>query len=414
MPRVFSAAASRHLTPRHRFYATIGLFLLCLVPLDTSATGQPTERLVLPQKSGRELRFNKNGEFKILQVADMHYADGILTPCLDVDEEQALTCTDLNTTAFIERLIQNEKPDLIVFTGDNIYGNDSSDPEKSLNAAFAPAIAAGIPWAAVLGNHDDEGSLSKKMIMEQIAGMDYSVSRVNPPGESAIDGFGNYNLEVGGVKGSTFENKSVLNLYFLDSGSYSTNPIIQGYDWVKLSQQLWFRRISAELQEAYKKEPEPQELSAPALAYFHIPLPEFGQVNNSEGTKFENISSASVNSGLFTTMAEAGDVKAIFTGHDHLNDFCGDLYEMHLCYAGGVGYHAYGMAGWPRRSRVVLATLEKTEDGGWGGVQTIRTWKRLDDEDFSKIDEQILWSKIDEPPPTEQPLVNLEKSYETC
>ena len=34
-----------------------------------------------------------------------------------------------------------------------------------------------------------------------------------------VDGFGNYNLEVGGAEGSKFENKSVLNLYFLDSGN---------------------------------------------------------------------------------------------------------------------------------------------------------------------------------------------------
>ena len=64
-----------------------------------------------------KLRFGKNGEFKILQVADMHFADGKKTPCQDVLPEQMKACSDLNTTAFIRRMIRAEKPDFIVFTG---------------------------------------------------------------------------------------------------------------------------------------------------------------------------------------------------------------------------------------------------------------------------------------------------------
>lgn len=64
-----------------------------------------------------KLRFNKHGEFKILQVADMHFADGKKTLCEDVLPQQMKTCSDLNTTAFIRRMIIAEKPDLIVFTG---------------------------------------------------------------------------------------------------------------------------------------------------------------------------------------------------------------------------------------------------------------------------------------------------------
>lgn len=85
---------------------------------------------------------------------------------------------------------------------------------------------------------------------------------------------------------------------------------------------------------------------APALAYFHIPVPEYNAVfmNPSMlvGEKQEAISSASVNSGLFTSLVEAGNVKATFVGHDHVNDYCGSLLGIHLCYGGGIGYHTYG------------------------------------------------------------------------
>ena len=83
--------------------------------------------------------------------------------------------------------------------------------------------------------------------MKHIVGLKNTLSQVNPVEAHVIDGFGNYNLEVGGVEGSTFENKSVLNLYFLDSGDYSTVPSIPGYGWIKPSQQFWFERTSVKL-----------------------------------------------------------------------------------------------------------------------------------------------------------------------
>ncbi|CAN1309629.1 Probable inactive purple acid phosphatase 29 [Linum perenne] len=344
---------------------------------------------------GGALRFGKSGELKILQVADMHFGNGKSTGCLDVFPNQTRTCSDLNTTAFIERMIRAERPDLIVFTGDNIFGFDATDPEKSMNAAFAPAIASGIPWAAVLGNHDQESTLSREGVMKHIAGLKNTLASVNPADVREIDGFGNYNLEVGGVKGSSFENKSVLNLYFLDSGDYSTVPSIPGYGWIKPSQQFWFQQTSAKLQESYTRSPQPQKGPAPGLAYFHIPLPEFASFDaaNFTGVRQEGISSPTVNSGFFTAMVESGDVKAAFTGHDHLNDFCGRLDGIHLCYAGGFGYHAYGKAGWSRRARVVVASLEKLQSGEWGGVKSIKTWKRLDDGKLTGIDSEVIWSR---------------------
>ncbi|KAH7692636.1 Phosphoesterase protein [Dioscorea alata] len=339
------------------------------------------------------LRFSgKRGEFKILQIADMHYADGLKTKCLDVLPEEAPNCSDLNTTAFIYRVVKAENPDLIVFTGDNIFGLDATDPAKSMDAAFAPAIALKVPWAAVLGNHDQESTLTREGLMQHIVGMPYTFSSINPEGFE-VDGFGNYNLEVAGVEGSGLANKSVLNLYFLDSGDYSTVSDIGGYGWVKVSQQMWFLSAASHLQNLYMSKPEPQKEPAPGLVYFHIPLPEFSSfgASNMSGIKQEEISSASVNSGFFTTMLEAGNVKAAFTGHDHLNDFCGELTGIRLCYAGGFGYHAYGKAGWPRRARVMSAYLEKTRSGAWGGVQSIKTWKRLDDKHLSTIDTEILW-----------------------
>ncbi|XP_042009231.1 probable inactive purple acid phosphatase 29 [Salvia splendens] len=101
---------------------------------------------------------------------------------------QASSCSDLNTTSFIRRLILAEKPNLIVFTGDNIFGFDASDAVKSMNQAFGPAVNSGIPWAAVLGNHDQESTLSREGVMTHIVGMENTLSQLNPGGAHVVDG----------------------------------------------------------------------------------------------------------------------------------------------------------------------------------------------------------------------------------
>lgn len=87
---------------------------LCLTAFSVSATTQADPPSPQPNQ---KLRFGQNGEFKILQVADMHYANGKSTPCLNVLPSQNFSCSDLNTTVFINRMIQAERPNLIVFTG---------------------------------------------------------------------------------------------------------------------------------------------------------------------------------------------------------------------------------------------------------------------------------------------------------
>lgn len=366
--------------------------------------------------SGLPLRFNPNGRFKILQVADMHYANGGSTKCKDMLAPEYGTCSDLNTTAFVRRLIAAEKPDLIVFSGDNIFGQDTVNPKHSLNAAFAPAIEAQIPWAAVLGNHDQESTLSRQEVMEHIVKMDFTVSQVSPSGMHSaekVDGFGNYHLEIKGAVSSPFENKSVLNLFLLDSGDYSKLHKINGYGWIQESQKRWFKETSVRLKADFRREPNFQNESAQALVYFHIPLVETESYTSwcsITGVKQEGIGCAQVNSGFLNTMRKAGDVRAVFNGHDHVNDFCGNLPgAIKMCYGGGVGYHAYGKAGWSRRARVVEVSLRLWNDAmttngssfrssetpgkhqQWLGVDQISTWKHLDKPLLPITDYEILW-----------------------
>lgn len=155
--------------------------------------------------------------------------------------------------AFLSQLFEFYNP------GDNIFGSSATDAAESLFQAFGPVIKSGIPWAAVLGNHDQESTMTREELMSFISLMDFSLSQTFPSIDDTansnkqdpvpnIDGFGNYNLRVWGAPGSNFVNSSVLNLYFLDSGDRAVVNGVRTYGWIKESQLNWLRRVSEKVQ----------------------------------------------------------------------------------------------------------------------------------------------------------------------
>uniref|UniRef100_A0A0D3ALJ4 Calcineurin-like phosphoesterase domain-containing protein n=2 Tax=Brassica oleracea var. oleracea TaxID=109376 RepID=A0A0D3ALJ4_BRAOL len=278
---------------------------------------------------------------------------------------------------------------------DNIFGSSTTDAAESLLQAIGPAIEYGIPWAAILGNHDQESTLDRQELMTFLSLVDFSVSQISPSVEDddedqgalrLIDGFGNYRLRLHGAPGSVLSNSTVFDLLFLDSGDRETVQGRRTYGWIKDSQLRWLQDTS--------KQGDNQSITGnpPALAFFHIPIPEVRDLWYTPfiGQFQEGVACSVVQSRLLQTFVSMGNVKAAFIGHDHVNDFCGNLKGVWFCYGGGFGYHAYGRPNWHRRARVIEAKLGKGRDT-WTGVERIKTWKRLDDEDLSKIDEQVLW-----------------------
>lgn len=260
-----------------------------------------------------------------------------------------------------------ERPDLVVLTGDVVGGYDSRDPADGMRRVAAAIETRGVPWAFAFGNHDDEGPASR---LELLSVLQEHAGCLAVRGPEELPGAGHYVLRVGSSRGEAL----AAALYVLDSGGVNDRGI-GDYSWFSGAQVGWYsetvRGLAAEYAAAERGTVRAERL--PALAFFHIPLPEYEEVWRTRsclGFRHEPVCAPAVNSGIFAAFLEAGDVMGTFVGHDHVNDFEGELWGVRLCYGRAGGYGSYGRDGFRRGARVVR--LREGERG-------FETWIRLDD-----------------------------------
>ncbi|EHY59534.1 Phosphatase DCR2 [Exophiala dermatitidis] len=184
-------------------------------------------------------RIRKDGKFKIMQAADLHLSTG-LGKCRDALPKGQPCEADPRTLEFVERLIDDENPDFVVLTGDQVNGDTAPDAQTAIFKYSEMFAKHKIPYAGIFGNHDDEGNLDRAESMAIMDGLPYSLSTAGP---EDVEGVGNYVVEILG-RGST--SHSALTLYMLDTHSYSPDERqYRGYDWLKKSQIEWFKSTSS-------------------------------------------------------------------------------------------------------------------------------------------------------------------------
>lgn len=322
--------------------------------------------------SKMELKFNSDGKFKILAIADAQ----------DTDTPQKETI-DMLTNALDEA-----NPDLVVFLGDNIAGwwkgVDEAKTEQAIANIIEPVDERGIPFAIVFGNHDHEGLCddNNKMTEEeakafQLACYQKYKTCLAVAGED-MTGYCNYNLT---IKSSTSD-KDIFNLWLMDSNPYAEEG---GYGYVQPDQTEWYIRKSNELKEQNGGTP------LPSLLFQHIPVPEVYELADeldkkekgavkgqtaltnkkyyktndkvTQGGFEEGPCSAGVAHNQFETWKQQGDIIGAFFGHDHPNDYLGTIDGIQLCAVPATGYYSYG---WNHGARTItldendLSTFETT------------------------------------------------------
>lgn len=241
------------------------------------------------------LKFNKDGKFKIVQFTDVHYIYN--------DERSAISIERIN------QVLDEEKPDLVLFTGDVIYGKPA---EESMRTVLEQVSKKKLPFAVMFGNHDNEQGLTREELLKIIKSIPYNLTETTP----GIAGVTNFILPVRSSDGA----KDAAVLYCIDSHSYSQIKGIGGYDYIKMDQIQWYKDNSKKFTEKNDGVP------VPSYAFFHIALPEYNQAASSEeailyGIRKEKACAPQLNSGFFTAMKEMGDVKGVFVGHDHDDDY---------------------------------------------------------------------------------------------
>ena len=251
--------------------------------------------LQLANAQQQTLQFNKDSKFKIVQFTDVHYIYN--DPRSDVSIER------------INQVLDMEKPDLVLFTGDVIYGKPA---EEGMRTVLNLVSKRKIPFAVTFGNHDNEQGLSREELLKIIQSVPFNLTQTTP----GISGVTNFILLVKASDGK--RNATVL--YCIDSHSYSQIKGVNGYDYIKFDQIQWYRENSKKFTE------ENNGVPVSSYAFFHIALPEYNQAASSEsailyGIRKEKACAPQLNSGLFAAMKEMGDVRGVFVGHDHDDDY---------------------------------------------------------------------------------------------
>ncbi len=286
----------------------------------------------------KTLQFGDDGKFTILQLADMQ--DGY--PMMTI------------TKNYIKATIDAVKPDLIVLTGDNISGGSTTTKvvtRAAINEFMSIFEKAGIPTAAVFGNHDDESLLADKDFQMSVY-ESYDCFVGYNEGDS-IPGVGTYNLPIMSSDGE----RIAFNIWMTDSGTYNTENDLGGYACTTKEQIAWYVQKSNELKAQNGGEP------VYSINFQHIIVPEIydalqeceeGTPNSIahgnkfltlpkgvEGTLHEAPCPPQYNNGQFAAFRQQGDVLATVSGHDHVNSFVVPYKGVDIVNTPGVGFSSY-------------------------------------------------------------------------
>lgn len=295
------------------------------------------------QRIGK-LQFGEDGRFKIMQISDIQDYVNDSKPSLNE-----------KTTALINAALDAEAPDLVVITGDQIGGNMNGDQVQSLIDQIAqPFEERQILWLVTFGNHDEDAvtalneGWNKIKQLSYYRSFQYNINRASMSGVQGYTSNGKNTIAVGDMYQLIYDKEGknpIYNIWALDSNRYEDSGTgIGGYDWIRTGQIQWYTDTSKMLEAKYGEKIN-------SLMFFHIPTPEWSDMWDNKdkfnvvGEKNEEECPPNINSGMFTAALERGDVRGMFVGHDHVNNYTGNYYGIQLGYDANAGYQTYDLGG---------------------------------------------------------------------
>lgn len=242
---------------------------------------------------------------RILQFTDIHFFNARDRHGVGPDERSVVD---------MQQMVDLHQPDVVAVTGDTWHDNPDGRGGEFLEYSIRQLEGLGVPWLFTWGNHD--------LLGDYVAGHDALRAARNSlyrGGPTA----GNYTVDLVDATG-----RRVWQLICLNT----TNIGIQRpqRDWIDA---LWEKRQTAGHE------------MPPAFCMLHIPVLQYHYIWEEEmaaGFKREAVCSWGENGSGLWHLQRLGNVKALFCGHDHVNDYSGAIEEIELVYGRATGHAGYG------------------------------------------------------------------------
>ena len=310
------------------------------------------ENQLVPEKDENgNWYFTTDSDFKIMHLTDIHIGGGFLSKTVD---EKALNA--------VATMVTKEKPDLVIATGDITfpvpYRAGTFNNHSGIKAFANLMESLGVYWDVTFGNHDAEAYsyFDREAIAEFYENEDYKYCLFQA-GPEDVDGYGNHTIEVKNSKGIITQA-----IILIDSQAYIEDNIIESikgtYDNIHPNQVEWYeseiKRMNAE-NEKINKDATPVK----SLAFFHIPLVEMDDAwtefknngyNDTDNFKYtegiigelgRQVCCGYGEDDMFEKMLELDSTKAMFNGHDHVNNTTFEYKGITFSYGYSIDYFAY-------------------------------------------------------------------------
>lgn len=319
-----------------------------------------TEEIKIENVGNGVWNIHSDRELKVMQLTDIHLGGGWMSIKKD---DMALNA--------VAAMIQAEKPDFVVASGDIAYpvffqaGTLNNMSGAKLFAELMETL--GVYWTACYGNHDTEAYsyYGRDDITELYEQYPHCLMR---KGAEGIDGYGNQVFNIVNSDGVI-----TRSIFTVDSHSYVDGDIFGifwKYDSVHKNQIEWYRKTV----ETNKKHNEmkllessnsdfsannPTVFNPKSTVFLHIPFAEYktawdeyvangyadtenvkynyGAAGEKDPTVYHGI----YEDDFFETMLELNSTDSVFCGHDHLNNFSLNYKGIDLAYSLSVDYLAY-------------------------------------------------------------------------
>lgn len=307
---------------KKRLLILVGLLCLC-TPLLLAACGNNDStdkpKTSIEVENDLAVYMPSDRPIRIAQFADLHFG---------TEGNNYHNNREERTKAYMQYIVDTQKPDLIVCSGDNIMTTGVVKLKEFVELMESYKI----PWTFIYGNHDAESTsagYSKKDLSTFLSSCDteyllYDTGYV----DTSNNRYGNFSISVLNHNGSKLLGAVIL----MDAGSY--NSSVSSYDSITEGQIDWYKNEIDKLDKLYTGEG-----TMPSVVFSHIQLPEhytaYKAALANDGASFvieQKLSSpeintirtggpTNVNTGFFDTMKEKDSTVAFFCGHAHLFDF---------------------------------------------------------------------------------------------